>query len=328
MQRRSFLLTTLGAGGGVLLPRAGRAGSGPLQWRERALLGLGTTLQLRAAHASAAQAERGLDAAVAAIRAVEASMSLFREDSELRRLNRDGVLAHPSAALLAVLRLAQQVARRSGGAFDVSVQPLWAAYARAAREGRLPGTDELVRARAFVGWQGLAIDDARIAFKRPGMALTLNGIAQGHAADAARAALQAHGIAHALLDTGEWSMLGSNSRRAAWTLGIEDPRDEARIVAALRCDGRSIATSADRRSAFTPDLRHHHIIDPATGASPPQLASVTVAAASAALADALTKVMFIAGPDRIPALARAWRVGVLWVDKAGRSAATPDLKLA
>jgi len=55
---------------------------------------------------------------------------------------------------------------------------------------------------------------------------------------------------------------------------------------------------------------------------------VTVAAPSAMLADALTKVMFVAGPQRIPALAQQWQVGVLWVDKRGRWAATPDLQLA
>ncbi|MCK6434574.1 MAG: FAD:protein FMN transferase, partial [Aquabacterium sp.] len=71
-----------------------------------------------------------------------------------------------------------------------------------------------------------------------------------------------------------------------------------------------------------------HILDPATGDSPPALSSVTVLAPSAMQADALTKVMFIAGPARIPALARAWGVGVLWVDKAGRWQATPDLRLA
>ena len=87
----------------------------------------------------------------------------------------------------------------------------------------------------------------------------------------------------------------------------------------------AVATSADRRSAFTPDLRHHHIFDPASGDSPPALSSVTVLAPSAMLADALTKVMFVAGPKEIPALAKAWQVGVLWVDKAGRWQATPDV---
>jgi thiamine biosynthesis lipoprotein len=334
--RRTFLLTSLGAslglgaatlGSGLGLPGAARAAAA-LQWRERPLLALGTTLNLRAAHASGQQAEQALDAAVARIRAVEASMSLFQADSELQRLNRTGQLARPSADLLAVLQTAQDVALRSGGAFDCTVQPLWSLYDRAARHGRLPDAKELAAARALVGWRGLNVQADGVSLTRPGMAVTLNGIAQGYAADVARAALQQHGIEHALLDAGEFATLGRNPAGQAWTLGIEDPRVEQQFIARLRTDGRGIATSADNRSAFTPDHRHHHILNPATGRSPTELASVTVAAPATMLADALTKVMFMAGPRRIPALAQQWNVGVLWVDKRGRWAATPDLALA
>jgi thiamine biosynthesis lipoprotein len=160
------------------------------------------------------------------------------------------------------------------------------------------------------------------------MAVTLNGIAQGYAADAVRAALQSHGVEHALIDTGEFGALGRSPRGRAWTLGVEDPHHTGRLIAALELDGRSLATSADNRSAFTPDHRHHHILDPATGDSPAALSSVSVAAPSAMRADALTKVMFMSSPALIPQLARRWQVGVLWVDKQGRWGATRDLRLA
>lgn len=321
MQRRLLMFCPL-----ALLPGAGRARPKALAWRERHLAGFGTTMHLRAAHEEPRQAERALDAAVGRLREVEASMSLFRPDSELSRLNRHGELARPSAHLLRVLREAQGVAARSQGAFDVTVQPLWLAYDQARREGRgLPDGEILARARAQVGWRGLEVQAQRVAFARPGMGVTLNGIAQGYAADQARAVLQAHGVQHGLIDAGEWSLLGHNERGGAWTLGIEDPHQEAALLTALRADGRSVATSSDLRAAFTADRRHHHIVDPATGDSPPALSSVTVVAPSAMRADALTKVMFVAGPARIPALARAWSVGVLWVDKQGRWAATADL---
>ena len=93
-------------------------------WRERALIGFGTTLWLRAAHLQADRLELALDEAVKAIRQVEADMSLFNPDSAVSRLNREGVLQQPSAPLLSVLALAQHVSVRSQGAFDVTVQPL------------------------------------------------------------------------------------------------------------------------------------------------------------------------------------------------------------
>jgi thiamine biosynthesis lipoprotein len=336
LPRRGLISAALGAGLGLslgLLPgrvAAGvpgpRGGDGGPVWRSRSLLALGTTAQLRVAHTDAVRADRALGAAAAAILAVDASMSLFRDTSELAQLNRSGRLDHPSAPLLAVLREARLVGARSGGAFDVTVQPLWLAHDRARQAGRLASDAELVAARACIGWQGLHLTADRVTLARPGMALTLNGIAQGYAADAALVALQAHGVVDALIDAGEFQSCGHNEQGRPWTLGIEDPHDESRLVTALRLDGRALATSADNRSAFSPDHRAHHIIDPATGRSPPGLSSVTVLAPSAMRADALTKVMFMAGAGRIDTLAHEWGVDVLWVDRQGRWGATAGLR--
>lgn len=324
MKRRNLLIASLGLGS-ALLTRAAAANRPDLQWRTRPLLALGTTVRLRAAHVDAAQADRALHAAAATLQAVEASMSLYREDSELSRLNRTGWLHAPSAHLLNVMREARLVSQRSAGAFDVTVQPLWSAYERARQAGRLPTDAERIDAQARTGWQQVQLDRERVRFLRSGMAITLNGIAQGYAADAVRATLQAHGVEHALIDAGEFGAIGRNDRGQPWNVGVEDPHDTSRVLAALALNGRALATSADNRSIFSADRRHHHIIDPSTGDSPPELSSVTVVAASAMRADALTKVMFMAGPGRITALARQWDVGVLWVDKQGQWEATPGL---
>ena len=332
-KRRQWLRLSLGLGavlqgapGGVLGAASINAPAPTrLQWRERALLGFGTTLWLRAGHASAERAEAGLDAAIAAIRHVEHQMSLFEPASAVCQLNREGVLHNPHADLVKVLQLAQQVSRRSDGAFDVTVQPLWLAWQSAQRAGRLPTAPELAAARAQCGWRGLLVSPQRIALQRPGMALTLNGIAQGYASDLARAALQAHGIEHALIDTGEWSALGTSPDATPWTLGVANPRSADAMIARLATDGRAIATSSDAHCSFSADHRHHHIFDPRTGYSPRELASVTVAAPTCAMADALTKVMFMAGPARAFDVARQWQVDVLMVDKAGRWRASGGL---
>lgn len=329
MKRRVFLQSALGYGalGAAGWPATVLAAAGALQWRERSLLGFGTTLSLTVAHGDAARAEQALDGAVATIRAVEAQMSLFNGDSAISRLNRDGILRDPAPELLAVLRLAQDVARRSGGAFDVTVQPLWQAFDAAARQGGLPSAAAVAQARALVGWRGLAVSPAAIRLLRPGMGVTLNGIAQGYAADLVRAGLQARGVRHALINTGEWAALGQAEGGRTWQLGLADPRQEQAILARLALDGRSLATSADNECSFSPDRRYHHIFDPRTGYSPAGLASVTVAAPSCARADALTKVMFMAGKQGALRLARQWRVDVLVVDKHGRWEATPGLRL-
>lgn len=326
--RRQLLRLAFGAGLGWA------AGAGPAQaraalaWRERALLALGTTVWLRAGHARAAQAEAALDAAAAAVQAVDAQMSLFRPDSAVCRLNRDGVLAAPPAELVALLRLACRIGERSGGRFDPTVQPLWRLWQAAHAQGRRPAAAEVQAALVLCGWRGLRIDDGRITFGRAGMAITLNGIAQGHAADQARRALLRHGVADALIDTGEWVALGAApAADGAWRLGVADPHHAGRLLGALQAGGRALACSSDDKLAFSADRRDHHILDPRSGYSPTQLSTVVVAAPCAALADALTKPMFMGSAAEALALARRWQVDVLVVDKAGRVSSSPGLRL-
>ena len=328
MRRRRMLQATLGAGamlaaGGVHALRY----DGELEWRRRALVGFGTILSLQAGHADARVLERALDAAVARLQSIERELSLFRPDSAICRLNRDGRLDDPPADLREVLAIAQEISRASEGAFDVTVQPLWQAWAGGAAEGRLPDAGELRAARARVGWRDVVVDRQGVRFAHPGMGITLNGIAQGHAADMVRGVLLDHGVVDALVDAGEFAPAGLDAERRAWCLGIADPHDEARFVARLLADGRCMATSADNHTAFTPDHRHHHILDPRTGDSPPGLSAVTVAAARGAVADALTKVFFMAGPQAAEATARRHGVDAVWVDKEGRVGATPGLRL-
>ena len=327
MKRRTFLHLGLGlatrAGAGAAVP----ARPGALQWASRTLHAMGTAMTLQLAHADSAQATRALDAAVADIRQVEDQMSLFRADSAICELNRTGVLHQPHPDLLSVLRTAQWVAEHSQGAFDVTVQPLWLAFASAQQQGRLPTRDEVQAARQHVGWRGLQVSAAEVRLARPGMAITLNGIAQGFAADKVKARLQAMGIAHALIDAGEWASLGQPAHAGGWTLGLADPRDAHRLLTGIALQGQCVATSADDQTTFSPDFVNHHIFDPHNGYSPPHLSCVSVMAPRCVMADALTKVLFMATPQQALALARQWKVEVLVVDKQGRWQASPGLPL-
>ena len=139
-------------------------------------------------------AVRALDAAVAEIRHIEDQMSLFRPDSAICQLNRTGRLERPHKDMLEILRIAQGVSQRSQGAFDVTVQPLWLAFEEAKSLGRMPSVEAVLAARQWVGWRGLQVTDALVRLERPGMGITLNGIAQGYAADKVKARLKGLGI--------------------------------------------------------------------------------------------------------------------------------------
>ncbi len=356
MQRRQCLRWGLGLAGGFLSGQLGATNADfhahavesfnpeKLIWRERVFLGFGTTLWLKAAHENADQLEAALAAAVSVIRRVEGQMSLFDPDSALSRLNRTGSLQNPDARLVAVLNLSEQVSHRSGGAFDITMQPLWQVWAKAAAEHRVPALSEVRRARQLVHWHAVETTASQIRLNQRGMALSLNGIAQGYASDLVRATLQAHGIRHALIDTGETSLLGVGPDATPWRFEIESaaivPRrtvsrneslsgrggDEWFTTAPtlLISNGRAIATSSDAHTVFSSDHRHHHILNPATGYSPSHWSSVTVIAGSCVMADALTKVFFMLPPPKVRSAARFWGVDVVLQNKKGQWMSTQE----
>jgi FAD:protein FMN transferase len=332
MKRRSFIQIGMGLGatgslGGATMLTRGDATTG-LQWTSRTLTGMGTSMTIRVAHANTSVANAALEASIAAIRHVEDQMSLFRTHSAINQLNSNCCLDNPHPDLVEILRIARQVSERSKGAFDVTVQPLWLAFDAARKLGRLPSPQEVAKARALVGWEKVRVSDEAIRFDSPSMAITLNGIAQGFAADKVKATLKKFDIQDALIDTGEWAALGCPAAGRDWSLGVAHPRNEKAVFARLAMRGKCVATSADDQCTFSPDFANHHIFDPRTGYSPPNLASVTVAAPSCVMADALTKVIFMSGFSESLELAMAWGVDVLVMDKNGYWQASSGLALS
>ena len=307
--RRRVLLGTAGlaALAGLGGPAAFRtlAAERGLTTRTRAGLAFGTTVALTAAGPDPAALDAALSDGFAAMRAVEAAASLFRADSALSRLNRDGRLDAPPADLTAMLGFALDLAGRTGGAFDPTVQPLWPAWAGAAARGEQPDPQALRDAVARIGWRRVALRPERIVLE-PGTALTLNALIQGYAADRVMAALRARGITDAFVDTGEFSAMGAHPDGTPWQLGIADPRRPEVLAATITPFSGFAATSGDYAMSFSPDRADHHIFDPTTGRSPRGLASVTVMAETGLLADGLSTACMVLGPEAGGRLVTQW----------------------
>lgn len=318
MDRRTFMAGGLGLGL-ALANSSGAKGGVQLHSVSGAELAFGTTISIEVVHDDRLEAELAIAEALAAARQVDRLMTLHRADSELATLNRTGVLERPHPWLLQVLAYARDLSHRSEGAFDITVQPLWNAFSAASLQHRLPSEDERRAAMALVDWRQVLVTPQQVSLARPGMAITLNGIAQGFAVDRARAVLDEHGIRHALLDTGEFGARGRKAARQAWTIGIRDPRDAQQLASVLPMQQRCVATSGDYQTGFTPDFVHHHIFDPASGDSPVELASVTVLAPTGLQADGLSTTLMVLGVQRALSLvATLTEVDVLLIDKLGR----------
>ena len=291
------------------------AEAGPFIETTRAI---GTDVSITIVGMDASTARQSVRAAFDELEHIESHLSIYRPDSQFSRLNRDGVIDDADPHLLRVLSASLDMSRRSGGAFDITVQPLWRLYADAAKCGQLPEAAQVDAASRRVNWRAVEVTGRRVRLTGKGMAITLNGIAQGYAADRVRAVLQAHGVRQALVDVGELAPVGRKSNTQPWTAGIQHPREPDAYVSLARLDGRCLATSGDYATTFSADRRNNHIFDPATGRSPAEFSSVSVVAPTAMEADALSTAVFVLGLEKGAALVRATRgADALFVRKDG-----------
>lgn len=320
IHRRKFLALALGAApavaGGTLAWRLGQPGDSEVTRRSRAL---GTDVSLTVLGAPRVTAERALDAAFAELETVERVMSLYRPDSDVCRLNRERIVANPHPYLREILARAEDLSRLTRGAFDITVQPLWATHATAQREGRLPTENELAASQTQVDWRALDIRGPAVRLRAPATAITLNGIAQGYAADRAIDALRRHAITHAVVNTGEVGTIGRRPTGEAWQIGVQHPRLKDAFVAVAGLDGRALSTSGDYATSFTSDFSTNHVFDPKTGRSPDEVASVSIVAPTATLADALSTAAMVLGPrETLALLEQMPNIDALFVLKTGR----------
>lgn len=326
--RRRFIATGLGAlAASHWLPQASVPKTLPLVSRTGSALGTHVTIQVR--HDDQFFANEAISKAFAAIEKVESIMSLYRPTSQLTQLNERGELSHASEDLLSLLKLGQIISQKSRGAFDLTVQPLWALYQKHHRAGTHPTEAELNGVRKRVSWKNIHLTGKNIRLAVPKTQLTLNGIAQGYATDRARDELDQAGIEHALIDCGELSPLGRRSSDRPWQVGIQHPRESDSFAALSKLKERSLATSGDYASHFSADFRQHHIVDPRTGRSPSELASASVVAQSATLADALSTTLLVMGAQEGFRLIEQFDdVDALLITKTGRQLTSPGFPVA
>jgi thiamine biosynthesis lipoprotein len=240
-------------------------------------------------HAVKDEADEAIDRAFEWFREIEARCTRFDEGSELMRLcARVGVAVPASAILFQAVQFALTVAADTGGAFDPTIGDLM--IARGFNQEHRTG--HLVPARAVTAaasYRDVSVDPDRqtITLHRP-LTLDLGAVAKGLAVDAAAREL-APFEDFAIDAGGDLYMGGSNPQRAPWSVGIRHPRLDGQLFDSLRVSNRAVCTSGDYE-------RPAHIIDPRSGQTASSLASVTVVAPTAMVADALATAAFVMGP--------------------------------
>lgn len=251
----------------------------------------GTALGAEAAiYLSHPDADAIIASAVAEMTRLEAIFSLYRADSALSQLNATGRLDAPPFEMLECLALCDRVHLATQGLFDPTVQPLWQLYASSLAAGNPPSPKTIASLLPQIGWQRVTFDSAAITLA-PGMALTLNGIAQGLIADKLAELLTSEGLTDILINTGELRALGLMPGASGWPVKLTSG-------GTMNLAARALATSAPLGTVFDAEGRVGHILNPVTGTpAAPLWTSVSISAPSAGLADALSTAACLM-PDR------------------------------
>lgn len=255
-------------------------------------------------------ADAAIDIAYKRMAAAAAVLTRFDARSPVSQLNREGHLPQVPPHLRQVLQHALDISRNTDGAFDITVMPLLAYVESLPRPVSLTADERqrMAQRDALVDYRQIALSESELTLMRPGMAITLDGIAKGYVVDQGIAALKANGIEYGLIDAGGdvQAFSGADPNRH-WNVGIVDPHHVDRLAAVVQLRNAALSTSGNYRVFFSADRRLFHIFNPYTGDSPQDYSSVTVMAERSVLADGMSTASFSMAMERLKSVMEVGR---------------------
>ena len=232
---------------------------------------------------------------------IEAALSVFRESSELSRINGRAAAdpAPASGELFALLTRCHALHAATGGVFDITSTPLSRCWGFLRREGHVPPIADIDAALRIVGMDRVVLEaQARtVWFAESGMELNLGAIGKGYALDRLGHRLRRDGVGRALVSAGGSSLLAIGGAGRGWTIDVTSPQRESRI-ARLRLRDGALGTSGAGEQFFVSGgdgVRYGHVIDPRTGWPVRGVLSASVVTSDAETADALSTAFLIGG---------------------------------
>jgi thiamine biosynthesis lipoprotein len=306
---RRLALRLLSAGL-TLLGSAGQAADLPLVTWQGRTMGSDYTVKIVGTNLAPEQIETLKTEVDQRLKEVNRQMSHYQPDSELSQFNRAPANKpfKVSPEFARVVRLALELNRRSGGAFDPTLAPvinLWG-FGEKTDQRAVPPEAELKAALAKTGCQHLSVTDRDELVKdSPDLTVNLSAIAKGFGVDEMVRVLTGHGFTNCYASiAGEVRVLGHNPRGTNWLLGISAPvsnwRENDPMAAMASLSNMAISTSGDYQKFFfdAQGRRLSHIFDPKTG-WPVQhdVGGVSVVAPDSMTADGLATALFVLGRE-------------------------------
>jgi thiamine biosynthesis lipoprotein len=260
---------------------------------------MATLVSLTAIGSSKDQVEDAFGRAFDEMDRLIALLSRYEDSSAVCCLNDQGRLTglHPEFSRL--IARALQFNELSGGAFDISVEPIVELFrSRLASEDLIePSRAEISEVLELVGSRHIQLTSEGVGFRRSGMSISLNGIAKGYIVDAIARVLEECGIEDYLINAGgDVRSAGSKEEGLPWTVAVQDPSKTDKYPDLIHLTNAAVATAGSYEKNFDRSQKFHHIINSETGLSPQMNLSVSIIASSAMVADALATGVFVMQP--------------------------------
>ncbi|MDG6244450.1 MAG: FAD:protein FMN transferase [Methanolobus sp.] len=259
-----------------------------------------TTVTLSVASSDQKHAYEAIDNAFARMYSVEMNMNKHDNNSQVTILNDQGFIPGADQELVDVIERSGYYYRVSGGAFDISIQPildLWASKYRPGGTYQDPTSEEINETLKLVNHSEIIFKGNNISLA-PGMKITLGGIAKGYAVDIAIDSLKEDGITSGFVNAGgDGRYMGSKPDGTMWRVGLQNPEKSEDVITIMRIEDAAVATSGNYERYFSDTAKVSHIADPRTGYPSSKLISATVVARTAMDADAFATAVFILGED-------------------------------
>jgi len=300
IDRRTFMKLAACVGGTlVLLPFANTACS------EKGLIRvtdtrpfMNTTVTIMFLYESGVDYEKIMDEAFDEIKRLSDIMSHYDKNSEVSRLNREGVLENADTQLVEVIEHALEYNRLTTGAFDITIWPIINLFKNSFKENKTPQERDIKEVLKFVGSDKVEVNGRTIRLKKKGMKITLDALAKGYITDMASKLLIDHGISRHLINSGgDMKTAGLREDDRPWKVAIQDPAKVDNYLDVIELTDSAVATSGNYENYYDAEKIFHHIANPKTGLSPVLNSSASIIAPTAMEADALATALLVMEPD-------------------------------
>lgn len=269
---------------------------------------MGTTVSVTSIADNQSIAEKAAAEAVKAIKRIDAKMSYYNPQSQLSLLNNKGFIeaVEVDKELFCLIQRAIEFNEITEGAFDCTVAPVLELWRKASADNFIPTEEQLTDAKSRTGSDKLILDadNSTIRFTVEGVRIDLGGIAKGFAIDKAIDAMRNAGAIGGLVDAGgDIRCFGKAKNGDKWVIGLQNPDIEnpvsPKMLMRLELADSAITTSGDYyRFVVVGGEKQSHILNPSEGKPSRGLSSVSIIAADATTADALSTAVTVLGADK------------------------------